>query len=255
MLAAALVLVASAASSLSSPARAQAECSLLTLCVTTDAGGTANLNVPPLSFIATYKPEVIPYEDCVWEVVNVNFGDGSPEAVYFWDGSKGLTGSHTFPSPGEYPVTINATQGHHSESEAEPPETCPDLLIPAKAVFPSPTPPPTETPAKPPKEEGKKPGEGGHKPTGGGGNSNGQGEEGGGESGGGHSIVFWRGCSHNVYAHRVACKKARTVIDGAQEKLSGRNSAMVAGFRCHLTDDLRPISCRRGKSRVLGPLG
>ena len=45
------------------------------------------------------------------------------------------------------------------------------------------------------------------------------------------------------------------MIEGAQEKLSERRSAKVAGFRCHLTDELRPISCRRGKGRVLGPLG
>ncbi len=45
------------------------------------------------------------------------------------------------------------------------------------------------------------------------------------------------------------------MIEGAQEKLSHRKAARVAGFRCHLTNDLRPISCRRGKGRVLGPLG
>jgi hypothetical protein len=47
------------------------------------------------------------------------------------------------------------------------------------------------------------------------------------------------------------------VIAGAEEKLVKRRpSARVSGFSCKLDPGQpRPISCRRGKSRILGPPG
>ena len=111
---------------MSSPPKAEADCSLINLCIETDSSGTANLNVPPLAQVALLRPEIKPLEDCLWEVVDVNFGDGSQIAVYVWDATKNLTGSHTFPHPGEYKVDILATSGHHLDISDRTAEACPD---------------------------------------------------------------------------------------------------------------------------------
>jgi hypothetical protein len=244
-LAAGLVLAAATASLLA-PTRAEAACPTK-LCLNTDAGGTVHLEVPPLSVVAFFYPEVAPYEDCKWDVVNVEFGDGSPKETYVWDGTKSFVGSHTFPSPGVYTVQINATQGHHQPSG----EPCPDFPVTATVTYPVPPPPPKEKPpesSETPTGNGQRPGGS----NGSGGSSTAEEER---EPGPSHPNLIWRLCGSDVYAHRVACAKARRVVKGALEKLSGPGSARVAGFRCRLNPDQpRPISCRRGTSRILGPL-
>ncbi len=251
------------AGALTSPPKAEADCSLINLCIETDPGGTAHLNVPPLSQVALFRPEVKPLEDCLWEVVDVNFGDGSPTAVYVWDATKNLTGSHTFPHPGEYKVKILATSGHHLESLAVPPKACPDLPVEAKVIFPSGSEKPAvetpvETPGKTPVEmPGKSPGsgEGAKKGGSGAGKSIPAAEE---EKGSGpsHPILIYKRCPEDIYTHRVPCTKAAKVIAAAIKKLSTRRAARITGFRCTLDPSLsRPISCRRGDGRILGPLG
>jgi hypothetical protein len=259
-LTAALVLCLLAAAALA-PQRAAA-CSLLEpeVCVETNSGGVATINVPPLSIVASLKPEVKEFEDCIWEAVEVDFGDGSPIEVVYWDASKGLSGSHAFPGPGEYHVQIETNEGWNADSATKPPASCPDLVIKAKVIYPTPPPPREEAPPpKPPTErEEEKPSEreGPSKGSGGGGG-------GGGGSGSGQGPVqtqpaggngYWHGCAGSVYAHRVGCHKARTVIGVARSRLTGHRAVRVAGFRCRLDrDPIRPVSCRRGAQRAIGP--
>jgi hypothetical protein len=254
-LAAGLALVGISAA-LFSPTRAAAACPAGAYC--TDESGKYTLTVPPLPTTGILAA----YRDCVWQV-HVNFGDNSG-ADYVFEGEVGLSGSHTFPHYGEFHVTAALSNGYHKNA---PTQACPDYTQYATVLYRSPS-EIAEAEAKekqekeakeakekeekeksPPKEPTKNPGG-----TGGSNGSGGTAEEER-EKGPSHPIHVWRNCSHNVYAHRVACKKAQKVIKEAQEKLSERKAAKVAGFRCHLTEDLRPISCRRGKGRVLGPLG
>ena len=245
MLAAGVALVASAA--LLAPTGAAAACPAGSHC--TNESGEYALTVPPL----TGNPIFGAYADCVWQV-HVDFGDGTG-ADYVFEGDKGLSGTHTFPQYGEYQVIAALSNGYHKNS---PPATCPPYTEIVTVLYQDPSEP--ETPPKQePKEEKPKEKPGG-KPGGGstgsgGGKSGGQGGGEEGEAGGGHPISIWSSCSHGVYAHRVPCGKARRVIEGAQEKLADRSAARAAGFQCHLTKGLFPISCRRGKGRVLGPLG
>jgi hypothetical protein len=253
LLASALVSTACAIA-LPAPASAVAACPPGKYC--TDATGKYTLTVPPLPTTGILAA----YRDCVWQV-HVNFGDGSG-ADYVFEGEVGLSGSHTFPNYGEFHVTAALSNGYHRNA---PTQMCPDYTQYATVLYRSPA-EIAEAEAKEKQEQEEKekspgekpneaPGAGGQPIGSGGGRSTGQEEGTSGGSGPSHPILVWRSCSHNVYAHRVACRKARKVISGAQDKLSDRKSARVAGFQCHLTDDLRPISCRRGKGRVLGPLG
>jgi hypothetical protein len=246
-----------AAALLAAPASAVPKCPLGKYC--TDDTGEYTLTVPPL----TGKPPPFgTYAECVWQV-HVTFGDGT-FADYEFDGQVGLSGSHTFPHYGEFTVTAALSEGEQP-SHAE----CPSVTQYAFVLYRSPAEIASaealekqekeakelkEKEAKDEKEKEEK------EPVKSPGGTGGSRESGDGtpeerEKGPSHPILLWRNCSHNVYSHRVACKKAQKVIEGAQEKLSHRKSAKVAGFRCHLTNDLRPISCRRGKGRVLGPLG
>ena len=54
------------------------------------------------------------YADCVWQV-HVDFGD-STSADYVFEGDKGLTGSHKFPSYGKYEVSFAISDGYHKNS-------------------------------------------------------------------------------------------------------------------------------------------
>jgi hypothetical protein len=229
-----------AAALLAAPASAVPKCPLGKYC--TDDTGEYTLTVPPL----TGKPPPFgTYAECVWQV-HVTFGDGT-FADYEFDGQVGLSGSHTFPHFGEFTVTAALSEGEQpSHAECPSAEALEKQEKEAKELKEKEA---KEAKEKEEKEPAKSPLEtGGSRESG-----DGTPEEG--EKGPSHPILLWRNCSHNVYSHRVACKKAQKVIEGAQEKLSDRKAAKVAGFRCHLTNDLRPISCRRGKGRVLGPLG
>ncbi len=64
----------------------------------TDSQGKYVLSVPPLTTTLFYKE----YAACTWQV-HVDFGDSTGQD-YEFDGSKGLTGSHTFPEPGPSPT-------------------------------------------------------------------------------------------------------------------------------------------------------
>ncbi len=239
-----------------SPQRAAA-CSLLEaeVCVETNSGGVATINVPPLSLVAKFKPELAQYEDCIWEKVEVNFGDGSGIFETEWDASQGLQGSHTFPAPGEYHVQIETNEGRHA---TKPPSPCPDLVINARVIYPTPPPPPKEEmppPQPPPKEKPKKEQESPSRGSGaagpGGGSGSGQAPT---ETNSVGAAQYWRSCRGSVDAHRVGCEMAERLIGRARRRLSGHRSVLVAGFRCHLDGDrVRPVSCRRGERRAIGP--
>jgi hypothetical protein len=243
-----LALLGAAALTPAPAAAVEEPCPTPPLCVETDANGIYNLYVPPLSVVATLYPQVAPLQDCYWETVEANFGDGSPNETYVWDATKAMTGSHTFPAPGSYTVHIDATQGHHVPSG----EPCPDFPITATVTYPEPPPvePPTE---KPPPEK-----------TGGGDtvppllpvgpvtttpNAFDQ-------SGPPGGNVYWRRCRGDVLTHLVTCRKGRRVAGRALERLARRGSARVAGFACRLTPaSARPLTCSRGTERILGPAG
>jgi hypothetical protein len=236
------------AAALSAPSAGAAEpCPTPPLCVETDENGTYVLHVPPLSLVALLYPQVAPLQDCYWEVVEVDFGDGTAGEIYEWDATKELTGSHTFPEPGTYTVQIDATQGHHVSSG----EPCPDFPITAYVTFPEP--PPVEPPSGPP--PGEPPGEGGAPgPSQGSTTPQAPGQLLGPDPPAAEPTAYWRRCGGRVLAHGVACRKARKVAGRAPGKLVGRKSARVAGFSCALQPALPlPIACRRGADRILAP--
>jgi hypothetical protein len=224
----------------------------------TDATGSYTLSVEPLS-----GPIFGPYADCVWQV-HVDFGDGT-SAEYVFEGEKGLSGSHKFPSYGKYEVNFTISAGYHKNSPSH--ESCPSLGKTAYVTFQDPA-EVAEEEAKA-KEEAKAREEAEKAPSGetpGEKSSGGPGAEGSTGSGGGageggfsgkREVHLWNRCPTGVYVHQVACGKARRVIAGAKEKLvKRRRSARVAGFSCKLDPGRpRPISCRRGMSRILGPPG
>jgi hypothetical protein len=248
--------------------------------VCTDEAGKYVLNVPPLPTAPPYGA----YRDCVWQV-HVDFGDGT-SADYTFEGEVGLSGSHTFPHFGEYHVAITLSHSHH---KAEP--TGPECLNPpqkATVLYRDPSKYAEEeakaAAAKAAKEQreheereaakaakeaeerevarearereervtretaevGQKAGGGsGGSPNGGGQSENG---------GGGNGVVFWTNCHHEIYAHRVACGKARGVVRSAGAKLTKRGTAKIAGFDCRYDpSQIRPLTCHRGKSRIMGP--
>jgi hypothetical protein len=248
--------------------------------VCTDEAGKYVLNVPPLPTAPPYSA----YRDCVWQV-HVDFGDGTA-ADYTFEGEVGLSGSHTFPHFGEYHVAITLSHSYH---KAEP--TGPECLNPpqkATVLYRDPSKfaeeEAKEAAARAAKEQREREeresakaaketeerevaresrereervareiAEGGKKPGGGpGGSTNGGGSA---ENGGGsNGVVFWTSCHHEIYAHRVACGKARSVVKSAATKLTKKGSAKVAGFSCRYDpSQIRPLTCRRGKSRIMGP--
>jgi hypothetical protein len=223
----------------------------------TDATGSYTLSVEPLS-----GPIFGPYADCVWQV-HVDFGDGT-SADYVFEGEKGLNGSHKFPSYGKYEVRITISAGYHKNSPSH--ESCPSLGKTAYVTFQDPAKvAEEEAKAKEEAEEaeeapsGETPGEksnGGPAAGGSTGSGAGVGEEEG-EFSGTRGAHLWDRCPTGVYVHEVACGKARKVVARAKEKLvKRRRSARVSGFSCKLDPGRsRPISCRRGKSRILGPPG
>lgn len=228
---------------LAAPSRSAAACPTEPFCVTTDANGTYVLKVPPASVIAYFKPEFAALEDCVWPVV-VDFGDGSPDAIYEWVASTGLTGSHTFPAPGVYTVHIDATGGTHAESG----EPCPDVHIVATVTYPEPASPP---PGEPPLEEAA--GGPGGSPAGsigGGGLPNVEAP-----AAGAAAPAFWRRCPHGVLTHQVSCRRGLVVVQLALARLLGRGTARADGFVCHLRSAPGPVRCRRGPQRILATRG
>lgn len=273
-LGAALAVAALAAALLAAPASAAPPCPKEKVC--TDEKGFYTLNVPPLPNIEPYAA----YRDCVWHV-HVNFGDGT-SADYIFEGEKGLSGSHTFPHYGEYAVKITLSESHHKSNPTGPeclnPPQSATVLYRDPSKFAEEEARETkikaeqeqkereareareaaraqreheaaqeqqeleERQAKARAEREKKQAE--------------SGSEGGtgGESGGGGQAAYWASCRHRVLAHRVGCGKAQSVAKAAGKKLTGRGSAKVAGYSCSYAPSRpRPLSCRRGGSRVLGP--
>lgn len=230
-------------------ASADEPCPTPPLCVETDADGVYRLSVPPLSLVAYAYPEIKPLEDCFWEVVEVDFGDGSPDEIYSWDATQGLSGSHAFPAPGTYTVHVNATQGHHVNSG----EPCPDFPLTATVTYPIPPDPPPKT--DPPKDPP-------FVPT----------DQGGTEPDpippADHSIPnpwsqplpvdeagpYWRRC-RAVRTHLVSCRNGRRLARVAGSKLDRPGSTQVGGFECRLSlGSAWPLVCRRGEQRVIAPL-
>ncbi len=220
------------------------------LCVETDAKGVYFLSAPPLTLVSAFYPQVKPLEDCLWERVEVDFGDGSPDEIYVWNATQYLNGSHTFQTPGTYTVHINATQGHHLDSG----EPCPDFPLTATVTYPKPPPPKTDPPADPPDDpptvvptdQGKtvpsllpvaadtsiaSP-------------WNPAAEE----------PVYWRRC-RNMLVHLVTCRKGRRLARAVTSKLDRAGAALVGDFRCRLIPASPwPVVCRRDEQRVLATL-
>jgi hypothetical protein len=245
--------------------------------VCTDETGKYVLDVPPLPTAPPYSA----YRDCVWQV-HVDFGDGTA-ADYTFEGEVGLSGSHTFPHFGEYQVAITLSHSHHKAEPAGP--ECLNPPQKATVLYRNPSKyaeeEAKEAAAKTAKEQRvreeretakaakeleerevarekqEREERAAHeKPKGTGSRSGGDsGEEGGSkEAGGSTGIVFWTDCHHEIYAHRVACGKARSVVKSAGAKLTKKGSAKVAGFSCRYDpSQIRPLTCRRGKSRITGP--
>lgn len=244
--------------------------------VCTNDAGFFELHVPPLG---TEGLEGL-YRDCVWQV-HIDFGDGTT-ANYVFEGEKGLSGSHTFPHYGEYAVAITLHNSYHKPNPTgsecvNPPKTATVLYrdpskfaeeeaqeAKVKAEQEA-----KEREAREAKEAAKAQKEREaaqelkeleekqakaraerEKKQGGSGSGTGTG----GEGGGGNAVAYWASCKHRVLAHEVACGKAQNVIGAAARKLTERGSAKVAGYSCsYVPSRSRPLSCRRGKSRALGP--
>lgn len=240
--------------------------------VCTDNNGFYELAVPPLPDEGIYGA----YRDCVWHV-HVDFGDGS-SADYIFEGEVGLSGSHTFPHYGEYAVVITLSDSHHKANPTgaeclNPPQHATVLYRdPSKFAEEE----QSEAAAKAAAEqrereerqaakekrereaqeaakkrqekearEKKREGERGSTAP-----STGSGSEEGGKGGGG----FWTTCRRAIYAHKVPCAKAQRVIAHAGKRLTRRGSTKVSGFSCRFDPDRsRPLGCRRGPSRILGP--
>ena len=246
-------MAALAAGAVTAPAAsAETPCSTPPLCVETEPNGVYYLSVPPLSLVASFYPEVEPYADCLWERVEVDFGDGSPREIHVWDATQWLTGSHTFPAPGTYTVQIDATEGHHIGGE----EPCGDFPLTATVTYPAAA-PPTDPPGEPTDPPG-----GPWTPT----------DQGGAAPGaipGAPDLqnpnAFepqgtpaadrspWRRC-RGILAHGVRCRKARRIVKAAASR-TRPGSILVAGFECDVNRGMVwPISCRRGEQRILAQL-
>lgn len=234
----------------------------------TDSAGNYTLTVPPL----TGQPVFGQYASCEWDV-HVDFDDGTTKN-YKFNGEVGLTDSHKFPTYGEYLVESALSNGHRTDGSTG---ECPDYRPPlARVLYQSPQQieeeenlTQAEREAKEKKEaeeraakEAKKQKEREEREAREkaakekfGGSSGGSGSEG---SSGGQSEPpsFWKTCRGQITAHGVGCPKARKVIGRARRiDLIDEGPQQVLGFRCHVTGSLPArISCRRGKSRILGRL-
>jgi hypothetical protein len=243
----------------------------------TDANGVYELIVPSLE-----GPVYGPYRSCVWEV-HVDFGDGTKEDLIF-EGEKGITRSHKFPSYGTYTVRFMLTNGMRTDANPAP---CPNYPQEVTVLYQSPAEIAEEAARLKAEQEAReqqqrekkaaeeaqkqkekeerearekaareKSGGSGGSGGGSGGSGGGSGGPGGGEGQPGTPTASgWKDCGGKVSARGVACPKAHRVIRKARPKLDRNRSARVLGFSCHAvgTSHAR-IACRRGKSRVLGPL-
>ncbi len=217
-----------------SPGRADAACEV-DFCTTgtTDPSGVYQLDVTPAA-IAFGFPALT---DCVWEDVEADFGDGSPNGEYEFDAAVGISESHQFPAPGVYTVHVYAREGTHSGSGGP----CPDMEIEAVVTYPPPAPPPTPPPGEtggsgaPPAPAGPSTEQRAVDPP------------------------YWRNCGA-IRAHAVYCKKARRVAGTARAFISRARLAKgatfrAAGFSCKLRQSgKRPLACRQGPKRILAPL-
>jgi hypothetical protein len=231
----------------------------------TDSEGIYHL-VPPF-------PTTGEFSDCVWKV-HVEWGDGN-STDYTFDAENGLSGSHPYPHYGKYVATVTTSDGYHKNS----PRSCPGeresysvYWQTAQEIAEEEAMTKVEKEAREKKEaeekaaaEAKKIQEneeraareraaqekfGGSKGSGSGGSGSGNGAQGGTPS-------FWQSCrGGQVLVHGVGCPKARKVLGRARRTdLIEGGPQQALGFTCRLTDS-RPhrILCRRGKSRILGPL-
>lgn len=236
----ALLCVGSAA-----PSASAAECDVdvcIEQTVQTNEDGVYRL-VLTHGLIAFVAPEIA---DCTWSIEG-DRGDGTGMQVYpDFNAEVGIEQEFAFPTPGVYHAQIYARKGTHNQAPAEP---CPTLHIEINVTYPAPVVPPP--PPEPPAKSGGA-GSGGSSRSKAGANA---GPEAGKGGAGGPGLVYWRSCKGGFFAHRVSCGKGRRVIGAALGKLTGRGTAKAQGFSCRLRpDQVRPLSCSRGKSRLLGPL-
>jgi hypothetical protein len=212
----------------------------------TDSTGKYVLTVPPL----TDNPVLSGLADCVWDV-RVTFGDGTEED-YVFDASVGLTGSHTFPTPGmSYVVQIHLGEGHHAQGG----ESCPEYDQVAEVLYRTPgeeeDEPVEETPTgptDPPEQGGAGTGPVPVAPT-----ANAPGEPGVAPISA-DPDPYWRRCRGAIRTHLVSCRKGRRVAGAATAKLTRPGSAKVSGFTCRLpAGGTQPIVCARRAQRILLP--
>ena len=210
--------------------------------VTTNEAGAYRLVLTP-GLIALIKPEIA---DCTWSIEG-DLGDGTGMRAYpDFNAEVGIEQEFSFPTPGVFHAQIYARNGTHNQPPNGP---CPVVHIEISVTFPAPV-----VPAPPPEPPAKSGGgkSGGSGKTKAGGNAGPQAGKGGAA---GPGLVYWRSCKGGFFAHRVSCGKGRKVIDAALGKLTGRGTASAQGFSCSLRPNrVRPLSCSRGKSRLLGPL-
>jgi hypothetical protein len=248
---------------LSWPSRAEAGCSPSAgeydFVCSTNSIGVATLVVPISAVIVVFEPAFEPVKDCTWQVA-VDFGDGT-EGTYVWNAEEGLSASHTFPEAGmSYVVMVYATEGTHN-ADGEP---CPDLALSAYVTYPAPPPPPGEEPEEPGPGGGTGESGGGDPtaPSDGGGRPGQAGSNSDRSVGSSRSRAYWSRCGVGVVAHRVRCRRALKVVNGALARLTRTRSRSghkprrfgVAGFNCRLRPHAkRQLACRRGTRRILSP--
>jgi len=211
--------------------------------IITPATGIAKLNFSSSAILLAEQKVGEKLIDCTWPV-DVVYDNGDPTEHYTFVASNGLSASHTFTEYGEYEVNILAQNGIHSEGG----EPCRSFHFLVTVLFKEPKEePPVE---EPPVEEPPSGENGGKRPP----TSE---EESGAPTPQGEAIVLWRQCKGGVSTKGVTCRKGRKVVRGALAALGReKGSTKISGFTCKFRpSQLRPLTCRRGSSQIIGPYG